>query len=75
MPGVLSFLAYGTFHSNVHGPERVPRGPWPDNIELLYYAFHIMAGLGTLFIVLMALAALARSGAARSSQLGRCSGR
>ncbi len=31
---------------------------WPDNIELLYYAFHIMAGLGTLFIAPMALAAV-----------------
>ena len=25
-----------------------PEDQWPDNIELLYYAFHIMVGLGTL---------------------------
>jgi cytochrome d ubiquinol oxidase subunit I len=35
-----------------------PEDQWPDNIELLYYAFHIMAGLGTLFIALMAIACL-----------------
>jgi cytochrome d ubiquinol oxidase subunit I len=33
-----------------------PPDVWPDNIELLYYAFHVMAGLGTLLILLMALA-------------------
>jgi cytochrome d ubiquinol oxidase subunit I len=56
--GILSFLAFGTFHSNVPGLDAFPTKLWPDNIELLYYAFHIMAGLGTLFILLMALAAL-----------------
>jgi cytochrome d ubiquinol oxidase subunit I len=58
IPGFLSFLAYGTFHSNVKGLNEFPQSLWPDNIELLYYAFHIMAGLGTLFIVLMGLATL-----------------
>jgi cytochrome d ubiquinol oxidase subunit I len=57
IPGVLSFLAYGTFHSDVAGLDAFPEDEWPDNIELLYYAFHVMAGLGTLFIGLMALAA------------------
>jgi len=57
IPGALSFLAYGTFHSNVAGLDAFPEDRWPDNIELLYYAFHVMAGLGTLFIGLMALAA------------------
>jgi cytochrome d ubiquinol oxidase subunit I len=56
--GVLSFLAFGTFHSEVPGLTAFPADQWPGNIELLYYAFHIMAGLGTLFIVLMALAAV-----------------
>jgi cytochrome d ubiquinol oxidase subunit I len=58
VPGALSFLAYGTFHSNVAGLDAFPEDAWPDNIELLYYAFHVMAGLGTVFIGLMALAAL-----------------
>jgi cytochrome d ubiquinol oxidase subunit I len=30
---------------------------WPDNLELLYYSFHIMITLGTIFIVLMSYAA------------------
>ena len=58
IPGFLSFLAYGTFHSNVKGLNEFTEGLWPDNIELLYYSFHIMAGLGTLFILVMGLAAL-----------------
>lgn len=58
VPGMLSFLAFGTFHSNVPGLRAFPPDTWPDNIELLYYAFHVMAGLGTLMIGLMGLAAL-----------------
>jgi cytochrome bd ubiquinol oxidase subunit I len=60
LPGMLSFLAYGTFHSEVAGLDAFPEDQWPDNIVLLYYAFHIMAGLGTLFIGLMGLANLQR---------------
>jgi len=60
LPGALSFLAYGTFHSEVRGLDAFPREQWPDNIELLYYSFHIMAGLGTVFIALMALANVQR---------------
>jgi cytochrome d ubiquinol oxidase subunit I len=60
VPGMLSFLAFGTFHSGVRGLEAFPEAEWPNNIELLYYSFHVMAGLGTLFILLMGLANLAR---------------
>src|SRR5437762_4236807 len=56
IPGALSFLAYGHFGSYVHGLEDFPKNKWPDNIELLYYAFHLMITLGTLFILLMAYA-------------------
>ncbi len=56
LPGALSFLAYGTFQSYVHGLNEYPPEQWPDNIELLYYSFHLMVTLGTLFILLMALA-------------------
>ena len=56
IPGALSFLAYGTFHDDVRGLSEFPEDEWPGNIELLYYAFHVMAGLGTCFIGLMALA-------------------
>jgi len=56
VPGALSFLAYGTFQSYVHGLEEYPEDTWPDNIELLYYSFHLMITLGTLFILLMTYA-------------------
>ena len=51
IPGALSFLAYGTFQSYVHGLGEYPHDTWPDNIELLYYSFHLMITLGTIFIV------------------------
>ena len=60
IPGGLSFLANGTFESNVRGLDEFPQKDWPDNIELLYYAFHLMVTLGTIFIGLMALANLQR---------------
>jgi cytochrome d ubiquinol oxidase subunit I len=58
VPGILSFLAYGTFGSTVKGLNDFPREEWPDNVELLYYGYHIMAGLGTLFILVMGVAAV-----------------
>ena len=58
MPGILSFIAYGSFSSNVRGLDEFPGELWPPNIELLYYSFHIMVGLGTIFIALLGLAAL-----------------
>jgi cytochrome d ubiquinol oxidase subunit I len=58
VPDALSFLAYGTFSSYVHGLDEYPPDVWPDNIELLYYSFHLMITLGTIFILLMAFASL-----------------
>ena len=58
VPGALSFLAYGTFHSDVKGLAEFPESDWPDNIELLYYSFHVMAGLGTIMIAVMLAANL-----------------
>ena len=60
VPLVLSFLAFGRFNADVKGLNEIPERDWPDNIELLYYAFHVMVGLGTMFIGLMALAVLFR---------------
>jgi cytochrome d ubiquinol oxidase subunit I len=57
VPGVLSFLAYGTFGTTVKGLNDFPRSEWPDNVELLYYSYHIMVGLGTIFILVMAASA------------------
>src|SRR6266705_2289247 len=70
VPGALSFLAYGHFGSYVHGLEDYPKETWPDNIELLYYSFHIMITLDTIFIPLMGLATLLNwSGRLESSTL------
>jgi cytochrome d ubiquinol oxidase subunit I len=55
---VLSFLVYGTFSSEVQGLDQTPRDQWPTTLPLLFYAYHIMAGLGTYFIALMGLAGL-----------------
>ena len=56
LPGALSFLAYGTFQSYVKGLNEFAKDTWPDNIELLYYSFHIMITLGVIFIGIMAWA-------------------
>src|SRR6202012_2386408 len=58
VPWALSFLAYGSFGANVEGLDDVPRDQWPDNIELLYFAYHVMVGVGTLQLALMAMGAL-----------------
>ncbi|HEX4803228.1 MAG TPA: cytochrome ubiquinol oxidase subunit I, partial [Myxococcaceae bacterium] len=58
VPAVLSFLAYGSFGATVFGLDDFPREDWPDNVELLYYMYHVMVGLGTLFIAVMGFAAL-----------------
>jgi cytochrome bd ubiquinol oxidase subunit I len=58
VPGILSFLAFGYFRSDVRGLSEFPERDWPDNIELLYYSFHIMVGLGTILIAIMAAANL-----------------
>jgi cytochrome bd ubiquinol oxidase subunit I len=54
---VLSFLIYGTTRAEVQGLDRVPRDQWPQPLPLLFYAYHIMAGLGTYFVLLMAIVA------------------
>jgi cytochrome d ubiquinol oxidase subunit I len=54
---VLSFLIYGTPRAVVSGLNSFPERDWPTNIPLLYFAYHVMAGLGTLFIALAFVAA------------------
>jgi cytochrome bd ubiquinol oxidase subunit I len=50
---VLSFLIYGTTGAEVTGLNNFPRDQWPEPLPLLFYAYHIMAGLGTYFVLLM----------------------
>src|SRR5215469_14944794 len=49
----LSFLIYGTTRAEVTGLDRIPRDQWPGALPLLFYAYHIMAGLGTWFAFIM----------------------
>ncbi|QSR85258.1 cytochrome ubiquinol oxidase subunit I [Methylacidimicrobium sp. B4] len=53
VPELLSFLTYHRFAADVKGLEAFPRSDWPDNIPLVYYAYHIMVGLGTVFVAIM----------------------
>jgi cytochrome d ubiquinol oxidase subunit I len=57
VPGVLSFLAYGNFNANVKGLTAYPVQDRPP-IAVTYYAYHIMVGLGTIFVALGSLAVL-----------------
>ena len=56
VPGVLSWLVYGDFRGRVIGLNDIPQDEHPP-IEIVYYAYHIMVGLGTMFIALFALSA------------------
>jgi cytochrome bd ubiquinol oxidase subunit I len=53
---VLSFLVYGTTRAEVTGLDKVPRDQWPEPLPLLFYSYHIMAGLGTYFVAVMVVA-------------------
>ena len=55
--GMLSFLTYRRWAAEVKGLDAFPREQWPDNIPLLYYSYHIMVGLGTIFIAIMLVSA------------------
>lgn len=57
IPGALSFLTYKSWAAKVEGLDHFPASDWPDNIALLYFSYHIMVGLGTIFIAIFALAA------------------
>jgi cytochrome bd ubiquinol oxidase subunit I len=58
IPRMLSFLTYQRWEANVRGLDAFPPDQWPDMIPLLYYSYHVMVGLGTIFIAVMLLAAL-----------------
>jgi cytochrome d ubiquinol oxidase subunit I len=57
VPKMLSFLTYRKWSARVKGLEDFPQDLWPDRIEMVYYSYHIMVGLGTIFIAVMAVAA------------------
>ncbi|HLI70328.1 MAG TPA: cytochrome ubiquinol oxidase subunit I [Ktedonobacteraceae bacterium] len=58
IPNVLSFLTYRQWTAVVQGLDTFPADQRPDAVEMVYYSYHIMVGLGTLFIAITALALL-----------------
>ncbi len=58
VPDVLSFLTYKRWTAQVKGLDSIPANQRPDSIAMLYYSYHIMVGLGTIFIAITGLALL-----------------
>jgi cytochrome d ubiquinol oxidase subunit I len=58
VPNVLSFLTYQSWDAEIKGLNEFDESVHPTNIPGLYYAYHIMVGLGTIFIGLMILATI-----------------
>jgi cytochrome bd ubiquinol oxidase subunit I len=56
VPRALSFLTYRSWAAEVKGLDSFPQADWPDNIPLLYFSYHIMVGLGTIFIAILLIA-------------------
>jgi cytochrome d ubiquinol oxidase subunit I len=52
IPWILSFMTHKRWNARVIGLADFPREEWPTNVPGLYYAYHVMAGLGTMFIAL-----------------------
>ncbi|MFY0600137.1 MAG: cytochrome ubiquinol oxidase subunit I [Cyclobacteriaceae bacterium] len=57
VPNILSFLTYQDWDTQIKGMDQFDKDELPDNIPALYYSYHIMVGLGTIFIGIMLLAA------------------
>ncbi|MDT3779612.1 cytochrome ubiquinol oxidase subunit I [Nitrospira sp. MA-1] len=58
VPDALSIVLFDELYAEVKGLDAFPRAEWPDNVALLYYAYHVMAGLGTILVSVMGLALL-----------------
>jgi cytochrome d ubiquinol oxidase subunit I len=58
MPKLLSFLTSRRWNAQLTGLNDIPTDRWPDSIPLVYYAYHIMVGLGTILLAIAALAVL-----------------
>jgi cytochrome bd ubiquinol oxidase subunit I len=57
IPRVLSFLTYRSWAAEVRGLDSFNQEDWPDQIPLVYFSYHIMVGLGTIFIAIQLIAA------------------
>jgi cytochrome d ubiquinol oxidase subunit I len=56
VPNILSFLTYQDWDRQIPGMDQFKEEELPDNIPALYYSYHIMVGLGTIFIAIMGVA-------------------
>ena len=56
VPNILSFLTYQDWNRQILGMDKFTEEELPTNVPGLYYAYHIMVGLGTIFIGVMSLA-------------------
>src|SRR2546423_1146322 len=56
LPHFLSFMTSRNWTSQVRGLDDIPTRDWPDSVPLVYYAYHIMVGLGTILLLIAALA-------------------
>jgi len=70
---MLSLLTYQHWSAHVQGLDAFPANQWPDKIELLYYSYHVMVGLGTIFIAVMVLSVFCSGATSFMSRAG-CSG-
>ncbi len=57
IPNILSFLTYQDWNMQIKGMNDFKEEEIPSNVPALYYSYHMMVGLGTIFIGIMALAA------------------
>jgi cytochrome d ubiquinol oxidase subunit I len=57
VPRALGLLTTRNWNGKVPGLDTFAREDWPDNIPLLYFSYHIMVGLGTLMLLVMAVSA------------------
>lgn len=55
VPNILSFLTYQDWDRQIPGMDQFEEDELPDNVPALYYSYHIMVGLGTIFIGILSL--------------------
>lgn len=56
VPNVLSFLTHQNWQAEIKGLNEFDEDLYPTNVPGLYYGYHIMVGLGTIFIGIMVVA-------------------
>lgn len=71
IPGLLSWLSYDNADAEVKGLLDYPPSDWPD-INVVFWTFRLMAGLGVIFILLALWATFAARKEAPSDFLLKC---